>query len=367
MNVLILGGTGAMGRYVTKLLSNKGFQVFVTTRNGSSKDDNNIKFLVGDAHDLCFLKPILEKGWDAIVDFMVYSSEMFKDRADLLLSSTKQYVFISSARVYADSELITESSPRLLDVCTDKEYLATDEYALTKARQENILFDSLHHNWTIVRPSLTYSENRLQLGVYEKENWLYRALHGRPIVFSKDIYNNYYTLTYGKDVAEGIAAIVGNPSAISEAYHIVGDKSCKWSEVLDLYISVLDNKFGRHHEVVLTDKCTNLSLGDAKYQVLYGRYYNRKFDNSKIASFVDTTKWISPIDGLQQCLEVFLENPKFLPINWKVEAYLDKAARVTTPLTEILSLSSRTTYICYRYHMEGVYNGLQTIRSIGKK
>lgn len=70
-----------------------------------------------------------------------------------------------------------------MDVCNDKEYLDSNEYAIAKAKEEDILFRSPNKNWTIVRPSLTYAENRLQLGVYEKENWLYRALHGRAIVF----------------------------------------------------------------------------------------------------------------------------------------------------------------------------------------
>ena len=40
-----------------------------------------------------------------------------------------------------------------------------------------------------------------QLGVLEKELWLYRALNGRTIVFSKDIAEKSTTLTYGYDVA----------------------------------------------------------------------------------------------------------------------------------------------------------------------
>ncbi len=139
-----------MGRYVTELLVENGHRVSVTTRNSEHSEKNNIQYLVGDAHDLEFLKPILDKGWDAIVDFMVYNTETFRDRVEILLKSTTQYVFISSARVYADSEIITENSPRLLDVCKDEEYLSTDEYALTKARQENVLFGSKNNNWTII-------------------------------------------------------------------------------------------------------------------------------------------------------------------------------------------------------------------------
>ena len=58
---------------------------------------------------------------------------------------------------------------------------------LAKARQEDLLFNSGNNNWTIVRPYITYSENRFQLGIYEKEGWLNRALSGNDIIFSRDI------------------------------------------------------------------------------------------------------------------------------------------------------------------------------------
>lgn len=88
-----------------------------------------------------FLQPLLQKEkWNAIVDFMIYSTNDFEERYNQLLDSTTQYVYISSARVYAPNDgLITEDSPRILDICKDQDYLATDEYALTKARLENIL------------------------------------------------------------------------------------------------------------------------------------------------------------------------------------------------------------------------------------
>ena len=90
----------------------------------------------------------------------------------------------------------------------DEEYLKTDEYALSKARQEKILEESGYLNWTIIRPYITYSKERLQLGIYEKEDWLYRVLNGKTIIFSKDIEKYKTTLTYGYDVANIIADLI---------------------------------------------------------------------------------------------------------------------------------------------------------------
>ena len=350
MKVLLLGGTGAMGTHVIDFLKKKGgTEIVVTTR--SARNSNEIlKYVQGNAKDINFLKELCSQHWDAILDFMVYTTAELESRIDLLLSSTDQYIFFSSARVYADSsDLITEDSPRLLDVCTDKTYLATDEYALAKAREENILFSHKNKNWTIIRPSLTYGENRLQLGVYEKENWLYRALHGRSIVFSKDLMERYYTLSYGKDVAEGIAALVGNKDAVGEVFHIVQDKSFQWKNILELYVAEIEKVTGKKPNVVLTEKSTNLKLEYKKYQVIYGRYFNRHFDNSKIKKLVDTSNWLQPSDGLIRCLDTFLKEPVFQSIDWNAEVLLDKAAHEFTPLKDINGKKSKLSYIKHRF------------------
>lgn len=180
MNILILGGTGSIGQALTELLKNTAWNVYVTTRT-RRENVQNITFLQGNAHDEKFLAECVTKEhWNVIVDFMAYSTQEFSKKVELFLESTDQYFFLSSSRVYAASnEPLTEDSPRLLDVCTDETYLATDEYALAKARQENILLANNKKNWTIIRPYKTYNNNRLQLGMYEKEEWLYRLMIGK--------------------------------------------------------------------------------------------------------------------------------------------------------------------------------------------
>lgn len=192
MRILIMGGTGAMGSHLVGILAaDPANELTVTTRKEFPSVENGcIRYVRGNAHDIGFVRSLVPVGakWDCIVDFMVYTPDEFRERVDFLLSVCKQYVFLSSARVYAGSnEPIVETSPRLLDTVNDEVYLRTDEYALAKAREENLLSQSGKTNWVIVRPYITYSEIRLQLGVLEKEQWLYRAMNGRKIVFPKDI------------------------------------------------------------------------------------------------------------------------------------------------------------------------------------
>jgi nucleoside-diphosphate-sugar epimerase len=349
--VLILGGTGAMGIHLVQLLKEQQVETFVTSRRNMKSNEQGLYYLQGDAKEESFLQGCLQMHeWDAIVDFMVYDTQTFKRRIDSLLNNTKQYVFLSSARVYADSELpITETSPRLLDVSQDTDYLATDEYALTKARQEDILKNSGRNNWTIIRPYITYSENRLQLGVLEKEEWLYRALHGRAIVFSCDIMEKTTTLTYGFDVAKGIVSVIGKDNALGECFHITNSGSIQWREVLEVYLSVLEKQLGTRPTVVLQDLETFLAWRNIKYQVRYDRLYNRVFDNAKISQYIDTEKFTETQIGIKQCLEYFLKNPTFNSLNWSAEAKKDRMVKEKTSLCEIEGIKPKLKYLIYRY------------------
>jgi len=349
MKVLVLGGTGAMGIHLVQLLSNKGIETFVTTRK-NIKSESNVKYLHGNAHEIGFLKLILQEKWDAIVDFMVYTTNGFNERINMLLNATTQYIFLSSARVYADSDKpINETFPRLLDISQDKEYLSTDEYSLTKARQEDLLKKSGCNNWTIIRPYITYSENRLQLGVLEKEEWLYRALHGRTIIFSRDINSKITTLTYGLDVSKGIFAVIGNSKSLGNILQITNSYSNSWEEILDIYLQTLKKHLGYKPKVLLLDLEKFLEYKPAKYQILYDRLFNRQFNNFRIAQYINIESFVKPEIGLENCLDEFLINPQFNNIDWKMEAMRDKLMGENTLLQEIKGIKQKIKYLIYRY------------------
>ena len=349
MKILVLGGTGAMGVDLVKILAKRGDNVTVTSRSERKSESDNVKYVKGDAHDTAFLKSVLSEKYDAIVDFMVYNTKEFKARYELLLNVTNQYVFLSSSRVYADSEKpITEDSPRLSDATTDSEYLKTDEYALTKARQENILRRSGKTNWTIIRPYITYSDQRLQLGVYEKELWLYRALHDKTIVFPKAIAEKYTTMTLGADVAMGISKLIGNKKAMGEAFHIATDKAIKWNDVLAIYKKVFNEVTGKKLKIKYADdpKPIYEAMGN-KYQVIYDRLFDRRFDNTKFLQAVGEFEFVSLKSGLEKCLTEFLNDPvfRFVPSN----AFMDKLAGEKTRLSEISGMKKKCKYLAVRY------------------
>lgn len=366
MKILILGGTGAMGSPLAKLLEPHN-EVWVTSRK-DRVSQGNLHYVLGNAKNLDFLHDILQNGWDAIVDFIVRSEKELSCCIDLFLNNTKQYVYISSARVYAETEgKITEDTPRLLDVSEDSDFLQTNEYSLAKARAEDLLKNHSRNNYTIIRPSITYNTYRLQLGVMEKEAWLYRAMKGRSIVFSEDMKDKLTAMTYGDDVARGIASIIGKDKALGEIFHITNNRSLTWEEILTIYKSTLERIIGRSTKVCWTKTTTNLFFKYQQYQIKYCRYFNRSFDNSKISSYIDVSSFVNPEEGLASSLEAFLKNPQFKPINWTLEGINDRVAHERTPLYEIPSLKLKIKYLCYRYNLSSGIKIINMLIQIKKR
>lgn len=348
MRILLFGGTGAMGLHLSHILNERGDDVYVTSRQ-KRENKGRLHYIQGNAHDFSFTQGLLTNKWDCIVDFMVYSTEEFKSRIEYLLNATKQYIFLSSSRVYANLDNpIKESSPRLLDIINDKDYLETDEYALKKAREENILFSSSKNNFTIIRPYITYSEDRLQLGDLEHANWLSRALDGRTIVFSEDVASHYTTVTYGYDVAKGIAAVIGMPKALGEVFHITSNVSIKWSEILDIYLNAIESCIGIRPKVKMIPLSQKLKNKNTKFQVKYDRLYDRIFDNSKIMEIAPSLKFTSPEEGLTKCIRTYISERKYTKVSYLEEADRDRITNERIKLSTIKTTRDKLIYISCR-------------------
>lgn len=127
---------------------------------------------------------------------MIWMTAGFRERFEGFLA-TDRYVFVSSYRVYADAPVIREHSPRLLDTVNDPQYLETGEYAVCKARCEDMLFGSGRSNWSVVRPAVTLdgAAGRLRLGVHEADVWLWRARNGVPVPMPEAMLSKQVTMS----------------------------------------------------------------------------------------------------------------------------------------------------------------------------
>ncbi len=286
--VLILGATGAMGRYLTPKCVAAGYEVDAVCLEDMVSDAPNLRYIKAeDARAPEFVDAIVKNGYDAVVDFMIYNSISFRETFFKYCENTSQYIYTSSCRVYANEVTpIVESSPRLLDVTKDRDLLFSDDYCMHKARGEDALRASKYKNWTIIRPSTTYSAKRCQLLTLERSKPLKHFLSGEPVLLDEAARNIPASLTWGGDVAEMIFRLVFNDKAICDDFNVTSSESRTWEEIAGYYKDI----FGLNYEWV--DGLTYQRFRNSKFdpekslgaiwQMKYARLFDRVYDNTKM-------------------------------------------------------------------------------------
>ena len=326
----MLGGTGAMGVYMVPEMLKLGYQIYITSRKEHESTEDVI-YITGNAKEKAFVDTLLSQRFDAIVDFMIYKTKEFEERCHDFLDSTSHYIFLSSYRVYGDNhgKPITENSPRLLDSVQDSEYLLTDEYGLAKARQENILRATGRNNWTIVRPAITYSKDRFQLGTMEAADFVKRALSGKPVIFPRQMLNKYATLSWAGDVAKMISRMVQNEEALGETFTVSTAEYHTWKEIVDIYRELLDMK------VRIVDLSVYQRIMGGPYQIKYDRMLDRIVDNSKALKVAHMRQEeLMPLkEGLRMELEAFRKNPSYRGYVAKRDREMDQVVEQKVPFS----------------------------------
>ncbi len=323
--VLVLGATGAMGRYLVPELAGLGYAVTGVGLEETAPEGFCGEYLCGDAFDKAFLAALLKRKFDGIVNFMVYGKYNFSEYYKLFLENTGHYIFLSSCRVYADEECpVRETSPRLLDVSRDEALLASNDYCMHKARAEDLLMASPYDNWTIVRPATTFSTMRLQLVTLEFNNTVGRALMGKKVLLPLQAKDKPATLSWGGDAAKMIARILFREEARREAYNVCSAESRTWGEIAAYYRDLVGL------EAVWIDKEEYLRILSpegkisVRWQLEYARLFRRITDNSKVLALTGLRQEdMMPLyDGLK--LEIANIPQDYIPVDTKVGLRMDE-------------------------------------------
>lgn len=304
--VLVMGATGVMGSYLVPELIAMGFQVDAVSLDAMISSNADLRYLTGNCKDPVFLTELLRNEYHCIVDFMMYGTEEYRQRYKLLLENTDQLIFLSSYRVYADEEHpIVETSPRLLETSRDPVFLATDDYSLYKAREEDMLRTSGYTNWTIVRPAITYSKQRIQLTCMEASTIINRSRMGKPVIVAREALEHEATMCWGGDVAKMIARLVCNPDALQQAYTTATAEHQSWKTIAGYYEKLLGLQY------VAVDLEDFLSI-PAEEELIYYRWkltkdrmFDRIIDNRKIlnATGLKQSDLLPLYQGLEQELK----------------------------------------------------------------
>jgi nucleoside-diphosphate-sugar epimerase len=280
--VLFLGGTGNISTACVFRALAEGHEVAVLNRGlRPSPFGSRVAVIKGERDDAACLRDIAAgTRYDAVVDFLGYRPEQVEAAVLAFQGRTGQYVFISTAAVYARHAahyVLTEETP-LGNPCW--------EYGRLKIACEELLLRAHRERGfpvTIVRPSYTYGETWIPSGFGGQDYTVVdRMRREQPIVCHGDG-TGLWTMTASADFAQGLVGLFGQAPALGQAFHITSDEVLSWRAIYEAMARAAGCEVQLVHvpsELIARfypERGGSL-LGDKAWSVV--------FDNAKIKRFV---------------------------------------------------------------------------------
>lgn len=327
MKALFIGGTGTISSAISTALVKQGCELYLLNRgNNNDRIPAGANILKADINDESHVSDLIKNlSFDVVADFIAYVPSQIERDIRLFAGKTKQYMFISSASAYQkplSDYRITEATP------LSNPYW---EYSRNKIACEEVLQSEYRKNGfpiTIVRPSHTYDERSIPLGVHGSAgSWqvIKRMLSNKPVIIHGDG-TSLWTLTHNSDFAKGFIGLMGNVHAIGEAVNITSDESLTWNQIYQIIASSLDVKLNAVH--IATDYLVASSNYDFTGSLLGDKANSVVFDNSKLKRLVpDFTATVRFDQGIKSTLEYILLHSELQKDDTEFDVWCDKVIK----------------------------------------
>lgn len=324
MNVLFIGGTGTISMAITRELAAEGHDVFLLNRgNRSVQLPDNVRFIkVADVNDESDVKSKIQgMKFDVVCDFIIFHKEQAERDYRLFSGVTKQFVFISSASAYhkpLSSYVITEGTTLANPYWQySREKIACEEFFFQKYREEGFPI-------TVVRPSHTYDERSVPLGVHGANgSWqvVKRMIEGKPVIIQGDG-TSLWTMTHNSDFAKGFVGLLGNPHAIGEAFQITSDETLTWNQIYACIANVLGVELKPYY--VASDFLASVGRYDLEGSLIGDKANSVVFDNTKLKRVVPDYIPNMPFSkGVKQTIDYVLTHPECQRPDPEFDAWCD--------------------------------------------
>ena len=270
-----------MGMYTAWELLQKGVAVEIICMEDHVSDHELLTFYK-ERVDAAFLESFLQdKHYDGIVNFIHYQYvEDYPPVHKLLTEHTDHLIVLSSYRVYADEQHpVTESAPMLLDISTDRKFVETEKYAISKAKLEKYLYsECLGQNWTVVRPVISFSQRRFDLITYTGHSLFEMTARGEEILLPIEAKALIAGFDWAGNSGKQIANLLFKKETIGQAYTVSSAQNLTWEQVAQCYTDTMGAKF----KWVPLDEFLEATNRFNWYGLAYDRLFDRTIDNSKI-------------------------------------------------------------------------------------
>ncbi|MBO4877593.1 MAG: SDR family oxidoreductase [Ruminococcus sp.] len=334
MKILFIGGTGTISMAITRLLAEQGHELYLLNRgNRNSGLPENVKIITADiGNEEETAKKLEGMSFDCVGEFIGFVPSQLERDYRLFKGRTKQFIYISSASAYQKPPkgyTITEETP------LENPYW---EYSRNKKACEEYLMDLYRKEGfpvTIVRPSHTYDERSVPLGVHGNGgSWqvVKRIMNGKPVIIHGDG-SSLWTITHNSDFAKAYVGLIGKSEAIGEAFHITSDESISWNEIYQAIADALGVELkpyyvSSHTLAAMSDyDLTGSLIGDKANSVV--------FDNSKVRSLVpDFRAEVSAREGIRRTVEYILAHPECQNDDDEFDSWCDRVIAAVEKMKE---------------------------------
>ena len=333
-NALFIGGTGTISMAITRSLAKDTWWHLTLLNRGNRKAEipEGVEVINVDVNDEAAVAKVLEgRNFDSVCDFIGFVPAQLERDYRLFKGKAKQFMYISSASAYSkpvSDYRITEGTALANPYWEySRNKIACEDFLMKKFRDEGFPV-------TIIRPSHTYDERSIPMGVHGSKGSfqvIKRMMEGKPVIVHGDG-TSLWTMTFNEDFAKGFIGLMGNPHTIGEAFQITNDESLTWNQIFKAIADALGVEYNPYyvssHFLAKVGKKYDLEgglIGDKSNSVV--------FDNSKLKKAVPGfAPSIRFEEGVRRCLDYILshpecqtEDPEFDEWCDKIIASLDKA------------------------------------------
>ena len=328
MKALFIGGTGTISTAIVKRLANDPlWEVWVLNRgNRTDVLPENVHQIVCDiSNEKEAEEKLAGMTFDVVNEFIGFTLDQVERDYRLFNGKTKQYMYISSASAY--------NKPSANYVITEGTTLANPhwEYSRNKIKCEEFLMKKYCEEGfpvTIIRPSHTYDERNVPLGVHGKKGFyqvIKRMMEGKPVIIQGDG-TSLWTVTHNSDFAIGYTGLMGNRHAIGEAFQITGDETLTWNQIYSTIADALGVKLNAYHIASEYLSAVGDKYGfDFEGSLIGDKAESVVFDNSKLKRVVPAMKTnVLFSTGVRQSLDYVMSHPECQVEDPEFDAWCDK-------------------------------------------
>lgn len=310
MKILIIGGTGTISSAITRQLAQGGHELWLINRGNRSNEVpqgvKQVKVNINDEEEV--LRHIGGECFDAVCEFIGFVPSQVERDHRLFAGRTRQYIYISSASAYnkpCRSHVINEGTTLANPFWQySRDKIACEELLMKYYREEGFPV-------TIVRPSHTYSERSIPVGIHGRNgSWqvIKRMMEGKPVLVHGDG-TSLWTMTFNEDFAKGFIGLIGNPHAIGEAFQIMSDESLTWNQIYKAIADALGVPFKPYYASSDFIIATQPEGYDMEGNLIGDKANSVVFDCSKLKREVPGFQAVVRYEeGVRRCLKYVTEH-----------------------------------------------------------